>query len=106
MIHTERLGTAPLGRSELNKSANGGGGSPDIIRLPDPSTLNLEGSEGMREQPVYLVIGTLATQGDVQRLDLPEGAGIAPHEGGVFIPEEVFVAAAEAFWAQRASIAD
>ena len=103
MSRAHRLGIAPADRSEANRSTDAGA-CPDILLIPDPSELDLQGTEGMRDGPVYAVIGTLATEGQIEKLALPDGASVAAYEAVVFIPEEVLRAAAEALLLQRADL--
>ncbi len=104
MAEAQRLGTAPADRSEANRSTDAGA-CPDILLIPDSTALGLKGTEGMRNGPVYGVIGTLATREQIEQFGLPKGAGVAEHEVMVFIPEEVLLSAAADLLTSRASAA-
>jgi hypothetical protein len=101
MATAKRLGVAPADRSAENR-CDEGQTCPDIFAV-DATGLKLAGTEGMRTGSVYAVVGTLATKEQIERLGLPEDAGVAAYEAIVLIPEEVFLSAAAELFASRAN---
>jgi hypothetical protein len=87
-----RLGVPSAERSEMNFSGNSG--CPDIFQVMKCDDIEVRGTEGMAREPVFAVIGTLATADQMGKLQLPADASVAEHEGMVFVPAEVLLAAA------------
>ena len=91
-VPSRRLGPHPAERSEDLRC--GATACPEVILIPEPGELGLKGPEALRTKPVVAVIGTLATEETIAKIDLPPGTEIADYERLVIVPEEFFAQAA------------